>query len=309
MEDIVTRLRIMVLLIGAMLTCTPTWATTESEKEYESVEAFLNSLTMQKGNIDLPNGIAALNVPDGFRYIGPGDSKRFLEDAWGNPDGSNQIGMLLPMETDLFDGRGWAVVISYQEDGHVSDKDAEKIDYDDLLKSMQASSEEDNQVRIEEGYEPVTLIGWAAEPHYDRQTKKLYWAKELQFGNNEERVLNYNVRVLGRKGVLVMNAVSGMDQLPMVRERMEQVLSFATFKEGHRYSDFNPGVDKVAAYGIAALIGGKVAAKAGLIAKLGGLLMAFKKVLIIGAVAVVGLLGKLFKRRKTEPTEPIEPAA
>src|SRR2546426_2131137 len=35
--------------------------------------------------------------------------------------------------------------------------------------------------------------------------------------------------------------------------------------EGHRYADFVPGTDKVAEYGIAALIAGGVAAKAGLL--------------------------------------------
>jgi uncharacterized membrane-anchored protein len=98
--------------------------------------------------------------------------------------------------------------------------------------------------------------------------------------------------------VLVMNAVSGMSQLPLIEGRMNQVLAFSDFKEGYRYSDYEAGVDKVAAYGLAALIGGKIAAKVGLLAKLGGLLVAFKKVIIIGLAAVGGFFTKLFKRRK-----------
>ncbi len=279
----------------------PETADTPEPAADASIDAFLSSLNYQKGLVELPDGIATLEVPETFRYIGPEDSQRFLEEGWGNPDGSGQIGMLLPMETDLFGDSGWAVVISYQEDGYVSDKDAEKIDYTELLESMQASSKESNKAREEQGFPQVTLVGWAAPPHYDSQAKKLYWAKELQFGQDERHTLNYNVRILGRKGVLVMNAVSGMDQLPMVQERMEKVIGFANFKEGHRYSDYKPGVDKVAAYGIAALIGGKLAAKAGLLAKLGGLFVAFKKVFIIGFLAVAGFLAKIFKRRKTEP--------
>lgn len=291
-------LHFLTLFIGALLVCSPVNADDPPEQTYESAEAFLNSMTMRQGAIDLPNGVAALNVPENFRYIGPEDSKRFLEEAWGNPDGSGQIGMLLPTETDLFGDAGWAVVISYQEDGYISDKEAGKINYDKLLKDMQASTRKANKQRAKQGMEPVTLVGWAAAPHYDNQAKKLYWAKELQFGQNAMHTLNYNVRILGRKGVLVMNAVSGMDQLPMVKERMEKVISFADFKEGYRYRDFDPGLDKVAAYGIAALIGDKVAAKVGLLAKLGGVLVAFKKVIIVGFLAVVGFFSKLFKRRK-----------
>jgi uncharacterized membrane-anchored protein len=206
--------------------------------------------------------------------------------------------MLLPTDSELFGESGWAVVISYQEDGHVSDKDANKIDYDDLLETMQASTRKRNKQREAQGFKPVTLVGWAAPPYYDSDAKKLYWAKELKIGQEENHTLNYNVRILGRKGVLVMNAVSAMDQLPMIKDRMEQVIAFADFNDGYRYSDFNPGVDKMAAYGIAALIGGKMALKAGLLAKLGGLLVAFKKIIIIGFMAVAGFFSKLFKRRK-----------
>ncbi len=54
----------------------------------------------------------------------------------------------------------------------------------------------------------------------------------------------------------------------------------------------------MAGYRIAALIGGKMALKAGLLAKLGGLLMAFKKSIITGFMVAAGLFAKLSKRRK-----------
>jgi uncharacterized membrane-anchored protein len=86
--------------------------------------------------------------------------------------------------------------------------------------------------------------------------------------------------------------------LRYLRERMQQVLAFTEFKQGHRYSDFDSGVDKVAGYGIATLIGGSIAAKAGLFAKLGALRLAFKKVILVGLIAVGAFIAKLFRRRK-----------
>ncbi len=295
------RYHLVVIITIIPLLGAPAWSADSADQVSPTAKAFLDSLTYYEGTVDLPDGIAALEVPESFRYIGPEDSRRFLEEGWGNPNGSGQIGMLLPMDTDLFGDQGWAVVISYQEDGYVADKDAHKIDYDDLLESMQASAQAGNAARIEKGFEPVTLVGWAAPPLYDRQTKKLYWAKELQFGDTPHHTLNYNVRILGRRGVLVLNAVSGMEQLPLIQANMEQVIAFTNFKEGHRYGDFEPGVDQVAAYGLAALVGGKMATKAGLLAKLGGLLVAFKKVIFVAAIAVAGLLAKLFKRQKAQP--------
>ena len=51
------------------------------------------------------------------------------------------------------------------------------MDYDALLKDMQASAEEESQARVKAGYEPIALIGWATKPYYDAQNHKLYWAE------------------------------------------------------------------------------------------------------------------------------------
>lgn len=276
----------------------------EQETESVTAEQFLSSFDYQEGLIELPNGVAQLDVPEAFRYIGVEDAKRFLEEGWGNPDGSGTLGMLLPVSTDLFSEEGWAVVITYQEDGYVSDEDAADIDYGELLVSMQEGTEAANEKRQELGYETLSLVGWARPPHYDSETKKLFWAKELEFGGAGESTLNYNVRILGRKGVLVMNAVSAMSQLSQIETRMDQVVAFSDFKEGYRYSDYDSGIDKVAGYGLAALIGGKVAAKAGLLAKFGGLLVAFKKLIFVGLAAVGGFFAKFFKRGKAVAEPP-----
>lgn len=297
---------ILLSLLLALSAPHAVWSATPVPTEATNpADELLSSLTFKIGEIELPNGVAKLKVPENFRYIGPEDTKKFLEEGWGNADASGTEGMLLPIDADLFSDEGWGVVITYQEDGHVSDEDANDIDYADLLKSMQESATEASEERQKNGQESIALIGWAAPPHYDAQAKKLFWAKELKFGDNKEHTLNYNVRILGRKGVLVMNAVSGMSQLDKIEQGMTEVLKIAEFKEGQRYSDFDSGVDNVAAYGIAALVGGGLAAKAGLFAKLGIALLALKKFIFIGLVAAGGFIMKLFRRNKsTAPSAP-----
>jgi uncharacterized membrane-anchored protein len=59
-----------------------------------------------------------------------------------------------------------------------------------------------------------------------------------------------------------------------------------------------PKTDKLAEYGLGALIAGGVAAKLGLFAKLGALLLAFKKLIIIGFVAIGGFIAKMFGKKK-----------
>jgi uncharacterized membrane-anchored protein len=194
----------------------------------------------------------------------------------------------------------WAVIMSFDEDGYVKDDDAEKIDYDDLLKDMQEGTEADNQERAKEGYPPLHLVGWAEKPRYDKAGNKLFWAKELRFGESEENTLNYNVRALGRRGVLVLNAVSGMGALDKVKVGMQALQPAVEFNEGHRYAEFDPKIDKVAAYGIAGLVAGTLLAKGGMLKVLIAALIAGKKFVIIGVVAIGALLAKFLRGRSEE---------
>jgi uncharacterized membrane-anchored protein len=154
-----------------------------------------------------------------------------------------------------------------------------------------------NEERRKAEYPAVNLIGWAKAPHYDATSHKLYWAKELDFQGTPVRILNYDVRLLGRVGVLSMNAVAGMPQLAQIDADMEPLIKTAEFNAGFRYADFDESTDKVAAYGLGALVAGTAAAKLGLFAKIGAFLLAFKKFIFIGLFALGGLAMKLFRKK------------
>jgi uncharacterized membrane-anchored protein len=263
----------------------------------QTVEDFLASLHFQTGTIAVRNAHSTLKLTPDFRYLDAADAQRVLEQLWGNPPDPGVLGMLVPASTSLTDGQSWAVVITYSDDGHVSDQEAATIDYDKLLKDMQQQTQQANAERTKRGYDRVELVGWAAPPHYDMATNKLYWAKELAFSGAPRHTLNYDIRILGRGGYLSLNAIAGMDQLPLVRTQMQKVLGMTDFDAGQRYTDFNASTDKIAAYGIGALVAGTLAAKAGLFAKLLALLLAFKKAAIVGFAALAAGLRKLFRRR------------
>lgn len=262
------------------------------------VQQFLGKLHYQSGTIAVPQAGATLKLVPEYRYLGAKDAQSVLEDLWGNPPDSDVLGMILPEgEKTLTSEKSWAVVVTYSDDGYVSDEEAAKNDYVKILKDMQESTRDANKERKKAGYGTVDLIGWATPPHYDQANNKLYWAKELAFDGNSEHTLNYDIRALGRKGYLSLNAVAPMSQLPRVEEGMQRVLGMTEFDPGSRYADFNKSTDKVAAYGIAALVAGGLAAKAGLFAKLLALLIAAKKLVFIGIAAIGGLIAKVFKRK------------
>ena len=261
-------------------------------------EHFERQLTYQTGDITLSGGLAVLKLGSDFRYLSPEDSNRLLVDGWGNPPGPPPLGMIVPARVSPLADDGWAVIVTYAEDGYVDDEDAEELDYGDLLAEMQADTQAGNEQRKAQGYGALELVGWAEPPHYDAAGHRLYWAKELKLEGAAQSTLNYAIRVLGRKGVLELNAVAGMDRLRSVKREMENILPRAEFSDGQRYEDFDPDLDQVAAYGIGGLIAGKVLAKAGLFAGLLKLLVVGKKLILFGLLGVGAALAKFFKGRK-----------
>lgn len=287
----------LLIVMSQAAFCEEPQLTPEEEQYLAWAQGLMDSLNKQHGTIQLLSGVASLQVPDDFYYLSPDDSEKVLVDAWGNPPGAGKetLGMLFPAELTPFDEESWAVTIEYVEDGYISDEDADEIDYQELLSQMQEGTQEANKDRLQQGYEAIELVGWASTPYYDKQSHKLHWAKELKFGEQPVNTLNYNIRVLGRKGVLVLNFIAGMDQKQLIDSKLDKVLALAEFDQGSRYEDFNPDMDKVAAYGIGALVAGKVMAKTGLLAA--GILF-LKKFGIFVLAGIGALFGKLFKRKQ-----------
>lgn len=263
-----------------------------------AAQKIIDGLKPQHGEITLRGGVAKIKLPEGFNYLDAQDSEAVLGKLWGNPNTSGTLGMITPKGFNPLADESWAVVLTFVEDGYVKDDDAAKIDYSALLKQMQEGTAEANKERQKAGYPPVELVGWAAAPRYDAATHKMYWAKEIKFGDSAEHTLNYNIRMLGRRGVLVVNAVAGMSQLKQVEAATPALLAMVDFQDGHRYTDFTEKTDKVATYGLAALVAGGVAAKAGFFKVIWLGILAMKKFVIFGLIAVAGFVKKLFANRR-----------
>lgn len=260
--------------------------TAQSAEAEQWAKDFLARLDHITGEVKIGAAKATLQVPENYYFLDAEDARAVLEEAWGNPPDDSTLGMLLPEGMTPLDDGSWAAIFTYEEDGYVSDEDAGKTDYDDLMKTMQSDTAESNKWRAENGFGSVDLIGWAEEPGYNAETHKLYWAKELKFEGAPVNTLNYDIRVLGRRGVLVVRFIADMAALPDIKVAAPEVLNMASFDDGSRYADYQKGVDKVASYGIAGLIaGGVLAKKTGLLAAI----LLFGKKFI--AIIIAGLAG------------------
>lgn len=262
------------------------------------MQEFVASLTPHTGLVPLDGAEATLDVSDGYVFLDRKDARRVLEEAWGNPPDETVLGMIMPAGATPFDDEAWAATVTYLSDGYVSDKDAAKINYDKLLSDLKKDALASNKWRAENGYERIEIIGWAQNPTYDADTHKMYWAKELQFGDSPVRTLNYDVRVLGRRGVLVIGFVAGMSQLAAIEASAPGVLAMANFDPGSTYAEYVPGVDQKAAYGLVGLVAGAaIAKKTGLLAAILLFGKKFIVLIIAGFAAMFGAIKRFFSTK------------
>ena len=250
-----------------------------------------DGLAYETGKVKV-GSYATMALGEGWRYLQAAGARRVVEKVWHNPPRPAVIGLVFP--PDAGPREGYAIVVSYESDGYVKDDDAAGLDYADLLKTMQEDTRAANEPRKKAGYETIELLGWAEPPRYDAKEKKLYWAKKLMFGGSDQAQLNYDVRILGRGGYLVLTAVAAAAVLPAVASACKEILGVTEFVDGQRYTDFSPSYDKVAVYGIGGLIAGKLLLKVGLFKGI----LALWKPIAVGFVALLGVIGKLLGRRK-----------
>jgi len=101
--------------------------------------------------------------------------------------------------------------------------------------------------------------------------------------------------------------VTELTSIERDKSAAHELLGALNYNDGKRYADFNASTDRVAEYGLAALIGGIAAKKLGLLALIGAFLLKFWKVGLIALAACGALLPRLLKRKKAPDAAP--PAA
>jgi uncharacterized membrane-anchored protein len=249
-------------------------------------------LERHTGLVALPEGHAKLNLGEDYYFLDAAAARRVLVEGWGNPPtaADGVLGMIIPSRFKPLDDASWGAIVTYQDVGYVSDKDARKTDYDKLLDDLRDGEDKDNAERQKAGYASLHLAGWAERPSYDAARHVVIWARDLQVGGATQHTLNYDIRLLNRQGVLSLNVISAMSDLTEVRAAAGQIAGAAAFDPGSTYADYRKGRDKAAEYGVAGLIAAGVgvaaAKKFGLLAIL---LIVLKKGFVVVAAAFASI--------------------
>jgi len=249
-------------------------------------------------------GVAQVDVPAGYIFF-DGKTTRALLKKEGEPVSGHELGLL--METN----EHWSVIFEFNSIGYVKDDDKNKLDPDKILDSIKRGTAEANKERARNGRSALEIVGWEIPPKYDETTHNLEWA--IRGTVDDRAILNYNTRLLGRKGVMEVVLIVPPDKLAGTLPQFRSVLAGYTFQSGQSYAEFRPG-DKVAKYGLAALIVGGAAvgaAKLGLFAWLAVFLKKGWKLVVVGFAAVAAFFKRLFARltggraQQSGPTEQV----
>ncbi len=260
-------------------------------------------IKLVNGPTTVPLGkVAEIKLPEGYAFIGPESLDRFFE-LTRNSRSGNEVGVVLSPTH-------WTMFFDFDDIGYVKDDDKDKLNADKLMSSMTENQAAANEARKQRGWDEMRLKGWATQPHYDQKSNNLKWAINLTSSQDQykEVWINGSIRLLGRGGVMNVTLVSDAAVFKEAEAEADLLLAAGfNYVSGQKYAEFKAG-DKVAKYGLAALVlGGGVAAaaKVGLLAKLGVFLGKAWKLVVAGLVAVgVGIKKLLNKLTGARPEEP-----
>lgn len=287
--------------------------TTRTEAERQADEALARALAEERRNSPVEK-LGWLNGPgtgdmkrakirfgDELRFISAKDTQKLLELTGNQSDGS-EVGLLEHKEDQ------WWVIFEFADVGYVKDDEKDSLKADELLESIRRGTEAANEHRKERGIPPLNVLGWHTPPQFNDQTKQLEWAVTAESEGGKS--VNYNVRILGRNGVMSAILVEELDRLEATLPKFRALLQDFTYQQGESYAEFKQG-DKVAQYGLGALVLGGAAAGAYKLGLLGGLLAFFKKgwkLVVVAVAGVVAFLKKLItgdkQRHQTPPPPP-----
>jgi uncharacterized membrane-anchored protein len=239
---------------------------------------------------------ATLKLPAGYLFVPKAEAARFLR-ALGNViNDEGFVGIVVGTRQN----DQWIVVIRYVKEGYIKDDDAKNWNADELLKNIRDGVEETNKDRVARGFPELQVIGWVAPPAYDAPAHRLVWsllAKHKDEPDNAPKSINYNTYALGRDGYFSLNLLSGSDRIASEKSAAQELLADLSYNAGKRYEDFSATTDRIAEYGLMALVGGVAVKKLGLLALAAALALKFAKVILLGA-AVLGAGVMRFFRRK-----------
>ncbi|MBB4368461.1 putative membrane-anchored protein [Bradyrhizobium sp. cir1] len=239
---------------------------------------------------------AKLKIPTGDFFVPKAEGARVMRALGNVVHEATFVGLVLGTRQN----DRWLVVINYIKEGYIKDDAAKDWNADDLLKNLKEGVEESNKDRLARGFPEMEVIGWIEPPQYDAVSHRLVWSvlgKDKGAPDNVEKDVNYNTYALGREGYFSLNLLSDSSRIATDKGAAHELLANLSYQSGKRYEDFSASTDRIAEYGLLALVGGVAAKKLGLFAVLLAFVLKFAKAIIFGLAVAGAGVAKFFRRK------------
>src|SRR3546814_16353437 len=87
----------------------------------------------------------------------------------------------------------------------------------------------------------MKILGWSFKPQYDEQINALEWAILAQMDHGGGQLINYNTRLLGRRGVMEVVLVADPQTLGASIASFKELVPGYEFGAGEKSAAFREG--------------------------------------------------------------------
>lgn len=238
-----------------------------------------------------------IDLPQGYIFVPQPEADGILI-ALGGFKSSETVGLFFPAADD----QNWWARLNFEASGYVKDEEAKVWNADELLNTLKSGTDSGNESRVERGFNPIEVTGWIETPVYDSASHRLVWSAMVRDkgSTTDAGSVNFNTYALGREGYFSLNLITGPASIAKDKASARALLAGISYDTGKDYGDFNASTDHIAEYGIAALIGGVVAKKLGILALGAAFFLKFAKIIALAVFAFGAGFMRFFRRKKPD---------
>jgi len=282
------------LALGAIALTTTTARATESQQTQE-----LKKLHWAVGQHALADSHGTFTAPQGVKAV-TGSEARHADDVINGTSGSDSEAVAMVSTS------GDVLYLTFVSSGFVTADDWKEVDAPKMLQDIRDATDGQNEERKKNGQSGLQVDGWVQEPRFDAARHSVVWILKLHEDNGGRPFLNATALALGRDGYERFVLAADADNPAKARSELNSLVGNFSYNKGSRWTDHLSG-DKLAGFGIAALVGTVAGATIAKTVGFGALLLLLKKFFVLIVAAVIGAIAWLRKRLTPRPLVPPPP--
>jgi Protein of unknown function (DUF2167) len=232
----INNMKLILIICTIIATNCMCFAQTKEEIQH-MVDSIEKTLHYQKKGTIVLQGIGAIKIPVGYKYLNKEDAERVLVELWNNPRYDNMtLGMLVQEDQKLMAESTFATNIEYYTSGYINQFELEHTNFNRLLKQLNNRIKE---LKIEK--DSVILERWTEFPKYNA-TKNIYnYGLQFYIKKLSYRIYNGCSLFFSNEGCMIFTTIGTNENL--ILQYKNKVEDAFTFDPNLKYANLNASID------------------------------------------------------------------